>query len=84
MSDHKPVSAIFDVGIKVIDKSKRQKIREEIMKKLDMLENDFLPQVMVDQTDIIFDEVRFMESVFKVLAIANTGQVRVMSPSRRG
>jgi hypothetical protein len=29
----------------VIDRVKRQKIKEEIMKKLDMLENDFLPQV---------------------------------------
>ena len=77
VSDHKPVSATFKVGIKVIDKARRQKIKEEIMKKLDMLENDFLPQVMVDQTDIIFDEVRFMESFFRVLAIANTGQVPV-------
>lgn len=77
VSDHKPVSALFKVGIKVIDKSKRQKIKEEIMKKLDMLENDFLPAVMVDQTEIIFDEVRFMESFFKSLAIANTGQVPV-------
>ena len=77
VSDHKPVSALFKVGIKVIDKAKRQKIKEEIMKKLDMLENDFLPAVMVDQTEIIFDEVRFMESFFKSLAIANTGQVPV-------
>ena len=75
VSDHKPVSAVFNVGVKVIDKARRQRIKEEIMKKLDMLENDFLPQVMVDQTDIIFDEVRFMESFFRTLAIANTGQV---------
>jgi len=77
VSDHKPVSAIFDVGIKVIDKSKRQKIREEIMKKLDMLENDFLPQVMVDTTEIIFGTVKFLESCSRTLAIANTGQVPV-------
>ena len=70
VSDHKPVSAVFNVGVKVIDKARRQRIKEEIMKKLDMLENDFLPQVMVDQTDIIFDEVRFMESFFRTLAIA--------------
>ena len=44
-----------------------------------MLENDFLPAVMVDQTEIIFDEVRFMESFCKSLAIANTGQVLVLS-----
>ena len=45
MSDHKPVSAAFNVSIKVINRAKRQKLKEEIMKKLDMLENDFLPQV---------------------------------------
>ena len=30
---------------KGVDQVKRQKIKEDIMKKLDMLENDFLPQV---------------------------------------
>merc|ERR1719228_343732 len=47
------------------------------MKRLDMLENDFLPQVMVDKTDVIFDDVRFIEPVGHTLAIANTGQVPV-------
>ena len=64
------------------------------MKRLDMLENDFLPQVidremqglkkivdedsfqvMVDKTDVIYDDVRFIEPVSRTLAIANTGQV---------
>jgi len=43
------------------------------MKKLDMLENDFLPQVMVETTDIIFDNIRFIESSQRSLTIANTG-----------
>jgi len=77
VSDHKPVSAAFKLEVKVIDRTRRQKIKEEIMKKLDMLENDFLPQVMVDQTDIIFDTVSFIEPTSKTLAIANTGQVPV-------
>jgi len=77
VSDHKPVSAMFNVGIKVIDKAKRQKIREEIMKKLDMLENDFLPQVMVDTTEVNFGKVKFIQSCSQTLAIANTGQVPV-------
>lgn len=47
------------------------------MKKLDKLENEFLPQVMVDTTDIIFDVLRFLESSSKELIIANTGQVRI-------
>ena len=40
-----------------------------------MLENDFLPQVMVDQTEVTFETVRFMEPVSKTIAVANTGQV---------
>jgi len=77
VSDHKPVSAVFDVDVKVIDKEKRQKIREEIMKQLDMLENDFLPQVMVDTNEIKFGTVKFLEPCMRSLAIANTGQVPV-------
>lgn len=45
------------------------------MKKLDRLENEFLPQVMVDTTEIIFDKVHFLEAQSKDLIIANTGQV---------
>jgi len=77
VSDHKPVSAVFRTGMKVIDKIRRQKIKEDIMKKLDMLENDFLPQVTVDTTDIIFDTIKFIEPQTRGLIIANTGQVPV-------
>jgi len=45
MSDHKPVSAVLDCDIKIIDTVRYRKIYEEVMKKLDKLENEFLPQV---------------------------------------
>lgn len=47
------------------------------MKKLDKAENEYLPQVMVDNTEIIFHKVKFMEPLFKELTVANTGQVPV-------
>lgn len=47
------------------------------MKKLDKLENEFLPQVTVEQTEIVFNSVRFMEPQTKELIIANNGQVPV-------
>ncbi|XP_054002193.1 inositol polyphosphate 5-phosphatase OCRL isoform X2 [Hylaeus anthracinus] len=77
ISDHKPVSAIFDSQIRIIDITKYRKIHEEVMKKLDKLENEFLPQVMVDTTEIIFDTLKFLEPSSKELIIANTGQVPV-------
>ncbi|XP_075217089.1 oculocerebrorenal syndrome of Lowe [Lycorma delicatula] len=77
ISDHKPVSAVFSSEIRVIDTVRYRKIHEEVMKKLDKLENEFLPQVMVDNTEVIFDVLRFLEPQTKDLIIANTGQVPV-------
>lgn len=47
MSDHKPVSALLECGVKIIDPVRYRKIYEEVMKKLDKLENEFLPQVII-------------------------------------
>lgn len=61
--------------VRVIDVVKYRKVHEEVMKKLDKLENEFLPQVTVDNTEIIFDIVRYLEPQSQELIIANTGQV---------
>jgi phosphatidylinositol-bisphosphatase len=51
LSDHKPVSALFDVKIKVVNAEKQKKIYEDIMKRMDKLENEFLPQVELDSLE---------------------------------
>ena len=61
--------------VKVIDPTKYRKIYEDIMKELDKYENDSLPQVSVDTTELIFDTVRFFETKTRTLAITNTGKV---------
>lgn len=48
------------------------------MKKLDKLENEFLPQVTVETTEINFDTVKFLVPQSKNLIIANTGQVKYL------
>ncbi|KAK9887346.1 hypothetical protein WA026_022016 [Henosepilachna vigintioctopunctata] len=75
ISDHKPVSALFKSEISVINQAKYRKVHEELLKRMDKLENEFLPQVTVDQTEIKFDLVRFREPQFRDIIIANTGQV---------
>ena len=77
MSDHKPVSAVVDCGIKVIDTIRYRKIYEEVMKKLDKLENEFLPQVSVDTTEIVLGKIHFNQPASRALTVANTGQVPV-------
>ncbi|KAL3268546.1 hypothetical protein HHI36_007653 [Cryptolaemus montrouzieri] len=75
ISDHKPVSAIFKSEISVINQAKYRKVHEELLKRMDKLENEFLPQVTVDQTEVKFDLVKFREPQFRDIIIANTGQV---------
>lgn len=65
--------------IKVIDTRRYRRIYEEVMKKLDKLENEFLPQVTIDTTEIIFEPVKFLQPQTKYLTIANTGQVSCMN-----
>ncbi len=77
ISDHKPVSALFKAGIKVVDHAKHRKVYEEVMKELDKMENEFLPQVGVDTTEIEFGQVQFYGDQTQSLAVANTGQVPV-------
>jgi phosphatidylinositol-bisphosphatase len=68
-------TGVLSFQIRVIDAVKYRKVHEEVMKRLDKVENEFLPQVMVDNTEVIFDTVRYLESQIRDLIIANTGQV---------
>ncbi|XP_077297581.1 type II inositol 1,4,5-trisphosphate 5-phosphatase-like [Arctopsyche grandis] len=77
ISDHKPVSALFISQVKVIDLKKYRKVHEDVIKKLDKLENEFLPHVTVEPTEIIFDNVKYLEPQAQEVCIANTGQVPV-------
>lgn len=76
ISDHKPVSALFCSEISVVDQAKYRMVHEKLLKELDKLENEYLPQVTVDQTEIIFDLVKFREPQYRDIIIANTGMVR--------
>lgn len=75
ISDHKPVSAIFRSEISVIDPIKFRKIHEDLLKKMDKHENEYLPQVTVDQTEIVYDIIKFREPQSREIIIANTGMV---------
>ena len=77
LSDHKPVSALFQSSVKVINQTKYRRVYEDVMKKLDKLENEFLPQVTVDRMEVQFEPLTFRDPVIQFLTIANTGQVPV-------
>ncbi|XP_059061805.1 type II inositol 1,4,5-trisphosphate 5-phosphatase-like [Achroia grisella] len=77
ISDHKPVSAIFNSIIKVIDEEKYRKVYEDVIKQLDKLENELIPQVKVDMNEIDFGTVKYLELQMKTIIIKNTGKLPV-------
>ena len=70
----------------MINPVKYRRVYEEALKRMDKLENEFLPQVTVDipganmaphsqRNEIHFGNIRFLEPVKKTFTVANTGQV---------
>jgi phosphatidylinositol-bisphosphatase len=77
LSDHKPVSVLLDVGIKLVDKSKRSVVLSEVHQTLDKLENETKPVVALSTLDIVFKDVKFGHVQTQELIIKNTGQTHV-------
>ena len=81
------MTAVFRSGIKVVDKKKHRDIMAGIMKELDRQENEYLPNVTVDPTEVTFaggGGVRFLLPQTQFLTVANTGQVWSLSSVKVG
>ncbi|XP_077193371.1 type II inositol 1,4,5-trisphosphate 5-phosphatase isoform X2 [Paroedura picta] len=60
-SDHKPVSAVFDIGVKVVDEKCYRKAFEEIARSLDKMENASIPSVTLSKGEFLFKDVKFLQ-----------------------
>ncbi|XP_072572370.1 type II inositol 1,4,5-trisphosphate 5-phosphatase isoform X2 [Paramormyrops kingsleyae] len=74
-SDHKPVSSLMEIGIKVVNEEKYKKTFEEIVRNLDKMENECIPSVSLSGREFQFNDVKFMQEQTKILTIYNDGQV---------
>ncbi|KAF0974286.1 hypothetical protein FDP41_006896 [Naegleria fowleri] len=75
MSDHKPVTSWFEVGVKKIVEEKYKKCYLDIIKMLDKLENDMLPEVAITGQSINYENVKYDEPITQTVCLHNTGQV---------
>ncbi|XP_062510457.1 type II inositol 1,4,5-trisphosphate 5-phosphatase-like [Corticium candelabrum] len=74
LSDHKPVSALFDVGIKIINKSRQAVVLSDLHQQLDKLENDIKPVVSLNTLEVTFKSVKFGHVQTQEIIVKNTGQ----------
>ncbi|CAK8672370.1 unnamed protein product [Clavelina lepadiformis] len=75
ISDHKPVSASFGMDVKVINKEKYRVVYEEEIRRLDKMENDYLPSMTLSSHTVEFGDVMFQQAVLQSVELHNTGQV---------
>lgn len=77
LSDHKPVSCLFASTVKVVDEVRFRQVYDKVMKSLDRLENESLPQVCLDKLEFTFNNVTHSEPSVDTMTVSNTGQVPV-------
>uniref|UniRef100_A0A2K6C8V2 phosphoinositide 5-phosphatase n=1 Tax=Macaca nemestrina TaxID=9545 RepID=A0A2K6C8V2_MACNE len=73
-SDHKPVSSVFNIGVRVVNDELYRKTLEEIVRSLDKMENANIPSVSLSKREFCFQNVKYMQLKVESFTIHN-GQV---------
>ncbi|CDQ81569.1 unnamed protein product [Oncorhynchus mykiss] len=74
-SDHKPVSSLLEIGIKLVNEESYKKTFEEIVRSLDKMENECIPSLTLSTREFQFKDVKFMQHQAETLTLHNDGQV---------
>ena len=77
MSDHKPVSAMFEVPFRKVLTEKKRETYDRIVRQLGEMEQEFLPEITVASNVLQFGRVKYGAAEEQSLLVENKGQVLV-------
>ncbi|KAJ3161478.1 hypothetical protein HDU86_007260 [Geranomyces michiganensis] len=75
LSDHKPIMALFETAVRMVDREKLAAVNEEITRELDKFENESLPDLAVATNIVEFGDIRYNVPVTRTILVENKGQV---------
>ncbi|KAI1316951.1 hypothetical protein EDD11_009195 [Mortierella claussenii] len=74
ISDHKPVSAFFKLKVKTLLHDKQAEVHQAIVRELDKYENECMPDATISSSNVVYEEIRYLEPKKTSITIKNTGQ----------
>ncbi|RUP11735.1 LOW QUALITY PROTEIN: Endonuclease/exonuclease/phosphatase [Jimgerdemannia flammicorona] len=74
MSDHKPVTALFDIKIRTMLKDKQHEVRADVIRQLDKLENESMPDARISSSFINLGNVKYLVPQMTSIVLENVGQ----------
>ena len=74
-SDHKPVTFLGTASIESVDKKRFEKVFAEILKQLDVFENETIPDTEVDSNMVSVQSVPYFQISSASLTLRNKGKV---------
>mmetsp|Transcript_46642 Transcript_46642/g.77724 ORF Transcript_46642/g.77724 Transcript_46642/m.77724 type:complete len:695 (-) Transcript_46642:332-2416(-) len=73
-SDHKPISALFRVKVRKVVPELERQVRDSLLKQLDAMENQSMPQVTVEPSEVQFGKISFGAVSVRNVNLRNVGQ----------
>lgn len=76
-SDHKPLSALFEVSVEKTDLDRKRKAQQSILEELDKAENEQRPHAVCSNSILEYPPLELDQTVTRDTTLANTGLVPV-------
>jgi phosphatidylinositol-bisphosphatase len=74
LSDHKPIRAVLEFPVRIVNAERQAVVRQEVLRSLDVLENSSRPEIGVSAYEYNFPNLKFMLPQPQKCGVTNSGR----------